>query len=64
VPCTKISREFEFGVIGQRSRSPGTKKNKKVWHFVQESSSGARSCAALLAVVATPVGKSAHTVAV
>jgi len=30
--CRKISLEFEFGVKGQRSRSPGT-KNNKVQHF-------------------------------
>ena len=30
--CTKISSELEFGVKGQRSRSPGT-KNDKVRHF-------------------------------
>jgi len=28
VQCRKIPSEFEFGVEGQRSRSPGTKKRK------------------------------------
>ena len=37
--CTKISSEFDCQ--GQRLRSLG--KNKKVRHFVQESSSGAQS---------------------
>jgi len=48
VHCTKISHEFECH--GQRSKVKvtGDKKNEKVWHFVQESSSGARSLCSIL----------------
>jgi len=43
VHCTKISPNFECQ--GQRPRLMGTKKNKKAWHFVSESSCGVRySC--------------------
>ena len=58
VQCTKILPQFKFGVKGQRSRSPGTKK-KKVQHFFQERSSGARVVSSASSV---RVGKSAHAV--
>jgi len=66
VHCTKISPQFECQ--GQRSSSPGTKK-ETVRHFVRQSSYGARSAGpradflgAVLAEAATPVGKSTHAV--
>jgi len=65
VHSTKNSAEFECQ--GQRSRSPGTKKNEKVRHFVWESSSAARSSCSIFSGavhggVVTPVVKSAQAV--
>jgi len=68
VHCTKISPELEFGVKGQRSKSPGTNKTKKCGILFGSRPLGRGPdrkpffSAAVLAGAATPVGKSAHAV--